>query len=178
MTVALLTKAGAHATEKKDLLMAAESRLSEALAKRALELPAAATPKGLYRPLICVGDLAHTSGHLPIDAGGKLVLGRVGAELDVQAGCAAATLAGLGILATLRAALGTLDRVRRVVKVLGAVNCTPDFTQQPAVINGCSELFAEVFGSEAGVGARSALGVGSLPLGAAVEIEAVFEVEA
>ncbi len=157
--------------------MTAEARLSETLSKRGLELPPAPEPKGLYKPLVVVGDLAHTSGHVPVEPGGKIVVGRVGAELDLKAGHAAAALAGLGILATLRAELGTLNRVRRVIKVLGVVNCTPDFTQQPAVINGCSELFAEVFGSEAGVGARSAIGVNSLPLGAAVEIEAIFEIE-
>jgi len=83
----------------------------------------------------------------------------------------------LAILATLRKELGSLDRVRRVVKVLGMVNCTPEFTEQPAVINGCSELLAEVFGPEAGVGARSAIGVNSLPLGVPVEIEAIFELQ-
>jgi enamine deaminase RidA (YjgF/YER057c/UK114 family) len=106
-----------------------------------------------------------------------LVTGRVGADLDLSAGAAAARLAALAILATLRAELGSLDRVRRVVKVLGLVNCTADFQQHPAVINGASELFAEVFGHEAGVGARSAVGASSLPLGVPVEIEAVFEIE-
>jgi enamine deaminase RidA (YjgF/YER057c/UK114 family) len=122
-----------------------------------------------------VGNLVYTSGHLPIDADGALITGRVGAELDVAAGYKAAQWAGLGILASLRKALGNLDRVGRVVKVLGVVHCTAEFTQQPAVINGCSELFAEVFGREAGVGARSAVGANSLPLGVPVEIEAIFE---
>jgi enamine deaminase RidA (YjgF/YER057c/UK114 family) len=126
--------------------------------------------------LVVVGNLIYTSGHLPIDAAGGLMTGRVGAELDVQAGYRAAQLVGLNILASLRKELGSLDRVARLVKVLGVVNCTPDFTQQPAVINGCSELFADVFGREAGIGARSAMGVGSLPLGVPVEIEAIFEV--
>jgi enamine deaminase RidA (YjgF/YER057c/UK114 family) len=152
--------------------MNAENRLSEL----GLELPPASKPKGFYRPLAVVGNLAYTSGHLPAQADGSLVVGRVGAELDQAAGYAAARLAALAILATLRAELGSLDRVRRLVKLFGAVNCTADFQQQPAVINGASELLAEVFGSEAGVGARTALGVNSLPLGAAVEIEAIFEV--
>ena len=98
------------------------------------------------------------------------------AELDVEAGYRAAQLAALGILATLRKEFGNLDRVGRVLKILGAVNSTPGFTAQPAVINGCSELFADVFGRDAGVGARSAIGVGSLPLGVPVEIEAIFEI--
>jgi enamine deaminase RidA (YjgF/YER057c/UK114 family) len=153
--------------------MSPEARLAEL----GLELPPAAEPKGVYRPLVMVGNLAYTSGHLPVAADGSLLTGRVGAELDQQAGYHAARQAGLAILTTLRKELGTLDRVRRVVKVLGVVNCTGDFTQQPAVINGCSELLAEVFGPEAGVGARSAVGAGSLPLGVPVEIEAIFEIQ-
>ena len=156
--------------------MSADSRLTAKLAELGLQLPPAPEPKGVYKPLAIAGNLVYASGHLPVDAAGVLVTGRVGAELDVAAGYRAAQLAALGILASLRKALGSLDRVGRVVKVLGAVNCSPDFTQQPAVINGCSELFADVFGREAGIGARSAIGVGSLPLGAAVEIEAIFEI--
>ena len=153
--------------------MTAEARLSEL----GLELPPAPEPKGVYRPLVVVGNLAYTSGHLPVKSDGTIITGRIGAELDQQAGYAAARQTGLAILATLRKGLGSLDRVRRVVKLLGVVNCTPDFNQQPAVINGCSELLAEVFGPDAGVGARSAVGVGSLPLGVPVEIEAIFEIQ-
>lgn len=153
--------------------MTAESKLSEL----GLQLPPAPEPKGVYRPLVIVGNLAYTAGHLPVAADGSLTTGRVGAELDQDAGYAAARLTGLAILATLRNELGTLDRVRRVVKVFGVVNCTTDFTEQPAVINGCSELLAEVFGPEAGVGVRSAVGVNTLPLGVPVEIEAIFEMQ-
>ncbi|HUT11559.1 MAG TPA: RidA family protein [Thermoguttaceae bacterium] len=153
--------------------MSPETKLTEL----GLELPPAPDPKGVYRPLVVVGNLAYTAGHLPVMPDGSLVTGRIGAELDRQAGYDAARQTGLAILATLRKELGSLDRVRRVVKVLGMVNCTPDFDQQPAVINGCSELFAEVFGPEAGVGARSAVGVASLPLGVPVEIEAIFEIQ-
>ena len=156
--------------------MSADSRLTAKLAELGLQLPPAPEPKGVYKPVVVVGNFVYTSGHGPIDAAGKHVTGRVGAELDVKAGYRAAQLTALAILASLRKELGSLDRVGRVVKVLGAVNCTPEFTQQPAVINGCSELFAEVFGREAGIGARSAIGVGSLPLGVPVEIEAIFEI--
>ena len=97
--------------------------------------------------------------------------------MDLEKGKAAARQVGLAILATLRSELGSLDRVRRVIKVLGMVNCTPDFGQHPAVINGCSELFAEVFGPDAGVGSRSAVGMGSLPGNITVEIEAIFEIQ-
>jgi enamine deaminase RidA (YjgF/YER057c/UK114 family) len=157
--------------------MSADARLAAKLAQLGLELPPAPEPKGVYKPLIVVDKLAYTSGHLPVAAADGLVKGRVGADLDVAAGHHAAMLAGLGILATLRKALGSLDRVRRVVKVFGMVNCTAEFDQQPAVINGCSELLAEVFGPDAGIGVRSAIGVNTLPLGVPVEIEAVFEID-
>ena len=143
-----------------------------------LQLPPASAPKGVYRSVVVTGDIATTAGHLPVRDDGSLVTGRVGDDLELEAAYEAARLAGRAILASLRDELGDLDRVARVVKVLGMVNCTADFTQQPAVINGCSELFRDVFGEDAGVGARSAFGVGSLPLGVAVEIEAVFQVAA
>ncbi len=157
--------------------MSAETRLADKLSELGLDMPPAPEPKGLYRPLVVVGDMAYTSGHLPVDAAGHLVTGRVGVEIDIPTATHAALLTGLNILATLRAELGSLDRVRRLVKVLGAVNGTPEFTEQPAVINGCSQLLADVFGPETGIAARSAIGVASLPLGVPVEIEAVFQVE-
>jgi enamine deaminase RidA (YjgF/YER057c/UK114 family) len=154
--------------------MHAEAKLLEL----GLGLPPPPKPMAVYAPLVVVGEMAYVSGHGPLRADGSFVIGRVGADLDKAAGYAAARQTGLAILSTLRNVLGSLDRVRRVVKVLGMVNCTPEFTEHPAVINGCSELFAEVFGPEAGVGARSAVGMGSLPLGIAVEIEAIFQIEA
>ena len=157
--------------------MSAEDRLAEKLSELKTLLPQAPEPKGVYRPLVIVDKLVYLSGHLPVRASGELVIGRVGAELDTAAGYAAAQLVGLGILASLRKQFGTLDRIRRLVKLLGAVNSTPDFTHQPTVINGCSELFAFIFGHDAGVGARSAIGAPSLPLGVPVEIEAIFELE-
>ena len=153
--------------------MSAETRLVELN----IQLPPAPEPKGLYKPLVVAGNLAYTSGHVPTRPDGSLVTGRVGAQLDEQAGAAAARQAGLAILATLRAALGSLDRVRRVVKLFGAVNSTPEFTRQPVVLNGCSQLLADVFGPERGIGARTAVGVNTLPLGVPVEIEAIFEIE-
>ena len=147
------------------------------LAELGLQLPPTSPPKGVYRNVVVSGQTATTAGHLPVRADGSLVVGKVGEDLDVDAGYEAARLAGLAILASLHDALGGLDRVRRVVKILGMVNCPTDFTQQPAVINGCSELFRDVFGTDAGVGVRSAVGAGSLPLGVAVEIEAIFEVD-
>jgi enamine deaminase RidA (YjgF/YER057c/UK114 family) len=142
-----------------------------------IELPPAPKPAGLYKPVVLVGNLIYVSGHGPLKTDKTLITGRVGEDLDVAAGHAAARQTGLAILASLRAFLGNLDRVYRVVKILGMVNCTPDFNQQPAVINGCSELFAEVFGGDHGVGARSAVGMMSLPMDMAVEIEAIFEIK-
>jgi enamine deaminase RidA (YjgF/YER057c/UK114 family) len=155
--------------------MSAESKLAAKLAELGITMPPAPAPKGVYRPLVVVGNLVYTSGHLPTLPSGEVLAGRLGAELDVAGGYEAARWAALGILASLRKQFGSLDGIRRLVKLLGVVNCTAEFTQQPAVINGASELFAEVFGPEAGVGARSALAAPNLPLGAAVEIEAVFE---
>lgn len=142
-----------------------------------LELPPAPKPVAVYRPLVISGNLAYVSGHGPLRSDKTLIVGRVGADLSLEQGKAAARQVGLGILSTLRSQLGTLDRVKRVIKVLGMVNCTPDFKEHPAVINGCSELFAEVWGAENGIAARSAVGMGSLPGNIAVEIEGIFELE-
>lgn len=141
-----------------------------------LQLPPAPKPVAVYKTVVVAGNLAYVSGHGPLKPDKSVITGRVGDDLDLDAGKAAARQVGLAILATLRAELGSLDRVKRVIKVLGMVNCTPDFRDHPAVINGCSELFAEVFSSEHGIGARSAVGMGSLPGNIAVEIEAIFEI--
>lgn len=138
-------------------------------------LPPAPQAVGVYRPAVVVGNLCYTSGHIPLLPDGSMIKGKVGADADERAGYHAAKQAALTILATLKARLGTLNRVRRVVKLFGLVNCTDDFTQQPSVMNGCSDVMREVFGVEQGVGARSAVGTNSLPLGVMVEIEAIFE---
>lgn len=153
--------------------MSAESKLSELN----LDLPPAPAPMGVYKPIVIVGNLAYLSGHGPLKSDGSLLKGIVGSEVDQDAGYAAARQTGLAMLATLKAGLGSLDRVKRVIKVLGMVNCDADFENHPAVINGCSELFAEVFGEDSGVGARSAIGMGSLPGNISVEIEGIFEIE-
>ena len=152
--------------------MSADAKLAELN----LELPPAPKPMGVYKPIVVTGNIAYLSGHGPLLPDGSLIEGRIGADLDQQAGYDAARQTGLALLATLRAHFGSLDRIARLVKVLGMVNCTADFTQHPAVINGCSELFRDVFGEENGVAARSAVGMGSLPGNIPVEIEAIFEV--
>jgi len=151
--------------------MSADARLKELN----LELPEPPKPAGVYQPMVVAGNMAYVSGHGPLKLDGTMTTGKVGKELDQQAGYQAARQVGLTILATLRAELGSLDRVKRVVKTLGMVNATPDFREQPAVINGFSDLMAEVFGQDAGVGARSAVGMGSLPGNISVEIEVIFE---
>jgi enamine deaminase RidA (YjgF/YER057c/UK114 family) len=140
-----------------------------------LELPPAPKPVAVYRPVVVAQGLAYVSGHGPVCVDGSLIKGRVGADLSLEQGRAAARQVGLAILATLRAHFGSLDKVGRVVKVLGMVNSAPDFYDHPKVINGCSELFAQVFGEADGIGARSAVGMGPLPGNIAVEIEAIFE---
>jgi enamine deaminase RidA (YjgF/YER057c/UK114 family) len=151
--------------------MGADARLAELK----LELPPAPMPVATYLTAVRHGDLLYVSGHGPLRPDKTLIVGRVGADLDVAAGQAAAKQTGLAILATVRNHLGSLDKVVRLVKVLGMVNCTPEFTEQPKVINGFSDLMVEVFG-DPGKGARSAVGMGSLPGGIAVEIEAIFQV--
>lgn len=147
------------------------------LAQLGWTLPPCTPPKGLYRPVVVSGNLAWTSGHLPVREDGTVIVGRLGADLSTEEGARAARQAALAVLASLSAGLGGLARIRRVVKLLGMVQCTPEFQAQPAVLNGASEVFAELLGPERGVGARSAVGVSALPLGAAVELEAVFEIE-
>jgi len=139
------------------------------------ELPPPAKPAGVYKPAIVVGNLLYTSGHGPQRADGSWITGHVGKELDQEAGYRAARQTGLSVLSTVQGHLGSLDKIKRVVKILGMVNATPEFENHPAVINGCSELFRDIFGEDLGVGARSAVGMCSLPSNIATEIEVIFE---
>ena len=152
--------------------MNAEAKIAEL----ELQLPPAPKPGGVYRPVLISGNFAYVSGHGPVLKDESYITGTVGGDLDAAAGKNAARQTGLAILASLRAHLGSLDRVKQLVKSFGMVNATPDFADHPQVINGYSELMAEVFGPENGVGTRSAVGMGSLPNNIPVEIEAVFEV--
>jgi len=150
-----------------------EARIEEL----SLELPPAPKPVGVYKPVVVVGSTAYVSGHGPLKSDGTMMSGRVGDEVDQRTGYDAARKTALAVLASLRAELRSLDRIKRIVKTFGMVNCSPDFTEQPAVINGFSELMAEVFGEDNGIGARSAVGMSSLPGNVSVEIEVMFEVE-
>jgi enamine deaminase RidA (YjgF/YER057c/UK114 family) len=136
-----------------------------------IELPAAPEPPGNYVATYVHGEVAETAGHLPFANGGIAVRGRLGAEIDVSAGAAAARVATLNALASLRAAVGSLDRVRRVVRLRGYVSSTPDFADHHLVTNGASDLILSVFGDEAGGHVRSSVGITSLPFHAPVEIE-------
>ena len=130
---------------------------------------------GVYKPCLIDGKYLYVSGHGPLKEDRSLIIGRVGADLDIEQARLAARQTGLAILATIQHHLGSLDKVKRVIKILGMVGCTPEFDRHPYVINGCSELFAAVWGEENGIGVRSAVGMGSLPDNIPVEIEALFE---
>jgi enamine deaminase RidA (YjgF/YER057c/UK114 family) len=142
-----------------------------------LNLPPAPTPLGVYKPCLVDGKYLYVSGHGTVQDDKSLIIGRIGEDMDMDAGKLAARQVGLAILSTIKTNLGSLNKVKRVIKVLGMVNCTPDFEKHPYVINGCSELFAQVWGTENGIGVRSAVGFGSLPDNIPVEIEALFELE-
>jgi len=140
-----------------------------------LNLPPAPKPLGVYKPCLIDGKYLYLSGHGTVKYDGSLIIGRIGVDMDQHEGKLAAQQVGLAMLATIKANIGSLDKVKRVIKVLGMVNCTPDFEKHPFIINGCSELFAKIWGENNGIGVRSAVGMGSLPDNIPVEIEALFE---
>jgi enamine deaminase RidA (YjgF/YER057c/UK114 family) len=152
--------------------MSIEQRLKELN----LELPAVTPPVATYVNAARTGNLMFLSGKVPVEAGGKFLTGKVGKDVSTEEAAKHARLVGLHLIAVMRHELGSLDKVKRVVKLLGMVNAVPEYGEQPKVINGCSDLMVEVFGDK-GRHARSAIGVGSLPAGVTVEIEAIVEVE-
>lgn len=148
--------------------------IKERITALGLELPPAPPPAGVYRPILVVDKFLYVSGQGPVNLDGGLMTGRVGDDADKDKGKKGARQVGLTMLSTIQEHFGDLDRIKRVVKVLGMVNCTPDFKEHPYVINGFSELMADVFGKENGIGVRSAVGM-MLPSNILVEIEAHFE---
>lgn len=155
------------------LQVSPEARLREL----GIELPAAPQPVATYVPAVPVGNILYVAGHTPRTPDGSPGhQGKVGADLTLEQGREAARAVGMNILATVRGSLGSLDRVERLVRTFGMVNATPDFTQQPLVINGFSDFMVEIFGEESGKGTRAAVGMGSLPGGMAVEIETFWEI--
>jgi enamine deaminase RidA (YjgF/YER057c/UK114 family) len=151
--------------------MSAEKKLQEL----GLVLPPAPAPAGVYKPCLVDGKYLYVSGHGPVKEDKSLMTGKVGQDVDIDQGKLAARQVGLTILSTIRSQVGSLDKVKRVLKVLGMVNCIPSFDKHPYVINGCSELFSSIWGDDHGVGVRSAVGMGSLPNNITVEIEVLFE---
>jgi enamine deaminase RidA (YjgF/YER057c/UK114 family) len=141
-----------------------------------ITLPTPPKPVAKYKPAVQIGNVLYVSGHGPAKGDPALMAGKLGAQLTVEQGKECAKLVGINILATVKNTLGSLDKVKRIIKTLGMVNSTADYRDHPVVINGFSELMAQVFGDDAGVGARSAVGMGSLPGDIPVEIECIFEV--
>jgi enamine deaminase RidA (YjgF/YER057c/UK114 family) len=141
-----------------------------------LELPNLPGSKGIYKSCLTVDKLVYVSGHVSVHTDGSFITGKLGQDLDEAEGQVAARQCGLAMLVSLKKHLGDLGQIKRVVKLLGMVNSTPDYTQHPVVINGCSALFVELWGDDYGKGVRSAVGMGSLPGNVAVEIEGIFEI--
>ena len=141
-----------------------------------LELPPAPKPMGVYKPVLVIGNFLYVSGQGPLKPDGTLIKGKVGADLSLEEGKMAARQVGLAMLSTIKVNIGDLNKIRRLVKTLGMVNSAPDFEQHPVVINGFSQLMADIFGEDNGVGVRSAVGM-ILPGNIAVEIEAMFELD-
>jgi enamine deaminase RidA (YjgF/YER057c/UK114 family) len=160
-----------------NLLYAWAMQPTEKLSELGIVLPSAPKVAGLYKPVILDQNILYFSGHLPLLSDGGMITGKLGADFSTEKGKEAARLVGVNILASVIAHLGSIDRVDRVVKLLGMVNAVDSYTEHPLVINGCSELFKEIWGEDLGVGVRSAYGVSGLPGGAAVEIEGILKIK-
>lgn len=154
-----------------------KSGIDQKLDAMGLSLPTPKPSVGIYKSCLTVGSLVYVSGHVSMNTDGSYINGKLGKDLSDEQGKKAALQCGLAILGSLKTHLGSLDKVKRVIKLLGMVNAIPDFRNHPQVINGCSELFVQLWGEENGKGVRSAVGMGSLPGNVAVEIEGIFEIE-
>ena len=151
--------------------------VEQKLADLGLSLPTLPTSKGIYKRCLVTGNHLYVSGHISVNTDGSMIKGKLGKDLSDDEGKNAARQCGLAILTSIKDHFGSLDRVKRVIKVLGMVNATPEYEKHPIVINGCSELFAQIWGEDNGIGVRSAVGMGSLPNNVAVDIEAIFEIK-
>jgi len=152
-------------------------KTEQKLTELGLALPTLPGSKGIYKSCLEVGNLLYVSGHISINEDGSSITGKVGADVDDEEAKRAALQCGLAILTSIKAHFGNLDRIKRVIKILGMVNAVPEYTKHALVINGCSELYVQLWGNDNGKGVRSAVGMGSLPNNVAVEIEAIFEFE-
>ena len=150
--------------------------IEEKLKELGYELPTLPASKGIYKRCLIDGKNLYVSGHISVNTDGSSITGKLGKDLSEEQGKVAARQCGMAILSSLKAELGDLQKVKRVMKVLGMVNTTPEYEKHPIVINGCSELFVELWGDDNGKGVRSAVGMGSLPGNVAVEVEAMFEI--
>ena len=153
-----------------------ESNIEKKLAEMGLTLPTIPASKGIYKSCLTIGNLVYVSGHVSIQTEGVYITGKLGQELNEEQGKIAARQCGLAMLVSLKKHLGDLDKIKRVVKLLGMVNCTPTYEKHAIVINGCSQLYSDLWGEDNGRGVRSAVGMGSLPNNVAVEIEGIFEI--
>jgi enamine deaminase RidA (YjgF/YER057c/UK114 family) len=152
-----------------------QATIRQKLSALGCRLPLLPVSKGIYKRCVAVGNVLYVSGHISINNDGTPITGKAGLEVTDDEAKAAACQCGLAILAAVEAHTGSLDKVKRVVKLLGMVNASPDYTRHPEIINGCSELYANLWGEDNGIGVRSAVGVGSLPGNVTVEMEAIFE---
>ena len=181
LSVALLTGCPSPSREDQKLSASTEEAQAEdieaKLEEMGITLPTPPTPVANYVTAVSAGNLVFLSGHGPMKPDGNNITGKVGADLSIEQGQEAARVTAINLLASLKAEIGDLNKVKRVVKVLGMVNAAPDFTQHPQVINGCSDLMVELFGEKIGKHARTSVGMGSLPSNIAVEINMVVEVE-
>lgn len=150
--------------------------IEEKLKELGYEIPTLPSSKGIYKRCLIDGNHLYVSGHISVNTDGSSITGKLGKDLNEEQGKAAARQCGLAILSSLKLELGDLQKIKRVMKLLGMVNATPEYEKHPVVINGCSELFVELWGEDNGKGVRSAVGMGSLPGNVAVEIEAMFEI--
>lgn len=153
-----------------------KSNIEKTLESLNLSLPTLPGSKGIYKSCLTIGNLVYVSGHVSVNTDGSYITGKLGDNVDEAQGKIAARQCGLAMLVSLKNHLGDLDKIKRVVKILGMVNAAPDYEKHPIVINGCSELFAQLWGNDNGLGVRSAVGMGSLPNNVAVEIEGIFEI--
>ena len=147
------------------------------LAELNLSFPQSAPSKGIYKKCLVLDNLLYVSGHVALNSDGSLIKGKLGKDISDEDGKVAARQAGLAILGSIKEHFGNFDKIKRVVKLLGMVNCVPDYENHPIIINGCSELYVQLWGDDNGKGVRSAVGMGSLPGNVAVEIEAIFELQ-
>ena len=152
-----------------------DKSIEEKLKELGYSLPTLPASKGIYKRCLVDGNHLYVSGHISVNTDGSSITGKLGKDLDEEQGKLAARQCGLAILSSIKEQFGNINKVKRVIKLLGMVNATPDYEKHPVVINGCSELFVALWGEDNGKGVRSAVGMGSLPGNVAVEIEAMFE---